>query len=147
MRYPAASLMRRCGVILVVSLALAAPATAATKLVVTGKGWGPGVGMSQWGAYGYARHGWSWQRILAHYYPGTTLAAAPIQQVRVLLASGQPHASIACAGGIRVSDGSGRSYALAAGAYGLGAGLKLPVAHKRVRVKGGLRHRERYAVV
>ena len=45
----------------------ASPASAGTKLVITGKGWGHGVGMSQWGAYGYARHGWSWQRILAHY--------------------------------------------------------------------------------
>lgn len=34
-----------------------APAAAATELVVTGKGWGHGVGMSQWGAYGYAQHG------------------------------------------------------------------------------------------
>jgi stage II sporulation protein D len=113
---------------------------------VTGKGWGHGVGMSQWGAYGYARHGWRWQRILAHYYPGTTLAAAPVQQVRVLLGSGQPRASIACAGAIRVSERSGRGYSLPAGTYGFGAGLRLPVAHKRVRVKGGLHHRERYTV-
>jgi stage II sporulation protein D len=125
----------------------AASASAATELIVTGKGWGHGVGMSQWGAYGYARHGWSWQRILAHYYPGTALAAAPVQHVRVLLASARPHASIACAGGIRVSDRSGRGYSLPAGIYGFGPGLKLPVAHKRVRVKGGLRHRERYALV
>jgi stage II sporulation protein D len=102
--------------------------------------------MSQWGAYGYARHGWSWQRILAHYYAGTTLAAAPVQKVRVLLGSGEARASIACAGGIDVSDRSGRRYALPAGTYGFGAGLKLPVAHKRVSVKGGLQHRERYAV-
>jgi stage II sporulation protein D len=125
----------------------AASASAATELVVTGKGWGHGVGMSQWGAYGYARHGWTWQRILAHYYPGTTLAAAPVQRVRVLLGSEESHASIACAGGIRVSDRSGRSYSLPAGTYGFGVGLKLPVAHKRVRVKGGLQHRERYSVV
>src|SRR4051812_23048420 len=103
--------------------------------------------MSQWGAYGYARHGWSWQRILAHYYPGTTLAAAPVQRVRVLLGSGQPRASVGCAGGIRVSDRTGRSYSLPPGTYDFAARLKLPVAHKRVRVKGGLHHRERFAVV
>ena len=34
------------------------------------------LGMSQWGAYGYALHGWSYARILAHYYPGTTLGPA-----------------------------------------------------------------------
>ena len=29
------------------------------------------VGMSQWGAYGYAKEGRSWEWILNHYYPGT----------------------------------------------------------------------------
>ncbi|MEG1073619.1 MAG: SpoIID/LytB domain-containing protein, partial [Ruthenibacterium sp.] len=38
-------------------------------------GYGHGVGMSQWGAYGYAKQaGWNYQQILQHYYPGTTLA-------------------------------------------------------------------------
>ena len=41
--------------------------------------------MGQWGAYGYALHGWSYERILAHYYTGTTVGAAPTQIVRVLL--------------------------------------------------------------
>jgi len=41
---------------------------------VTGHGWGHGVGMSQWGAYGYALHGWKYGRILAHYYPGTRVS-------------------------------------------------------------------------
>ena len=125
----------------------AAPAGAVTRIVVTGKGWGHGVGMSQWGAYGYARHGWSYQRILAHYYPGTTLGQAPVANVRVLLGSGQPSASVACAGGIRVSDRTGRTYSLASGVYSFGSGLKLPVGTKRVKVKAGLHHRERYAVV
>jgi stage II sporulation protein D len=125
----------------------AASAAAGTKLVVTGKGWGHGVGMSQWGAYGYARHGWSWQRILAHYYPGTGLGTAPVSQVRVLLGASRPRVRIACAGGIRVSDRTGRGYTLSAGQYGFGAGLKLPVAHKRVKVQGGRHHRESFAVV
>ena len=34
-----------------------------------------GIGMSQFGAAGYiAKEGWSYQQVLAHYYPGTTLA-------------------------------------------------------------------------
>ena len=34
--------------------------------------------MGQWGAYGYASEfGWSYKRILAHYYGGTTLATLP----------------------------------------------------------------------
>lgn len=36
-------------------------------------GWGHGVGMSQWGCCGYAKHGWSYDMILRHYYIGTEL--------------------------------------------------------------------------
>ena len=38
-----------------------------------GSGWGHGVGMSQWGAYGLATLGWTYDDILAHYYRGTSL--------------------------------------------------------------------------
>jgi len=38
-----------------------------------GRGWGHGVGMCQHGAYGLARSGMTYDRILAHYYPGTVL--------------------------------------------------------------------------
>ncbi len=124
-----------------------APAAAATELVVSGKGWGHGVGMSQWGAYGYAQHGWSWKRILAHYYSGTQVASAPVSRVRVLLGEAQPSASIACAGAIRVSDRSGRGYVLAPGVYAVGPGLKLPVGHKRVKISGGQQHREAFTVL
>ena len=31
--------------------------------------------MGQWGAYGYATQGWTWQQILAHYYGGTALGS------------------------------------------------------------------------
>lgn len=59
---------------------------AAEVLAVSGHGWGHGLGLSQWGAYGYALHGFSFTRILAHYYPGTTLGPEPAHAVRVLLA-------------------------------------------------------------
>lgn len=36
-------------------------------------GYGHGVGMSQYGANYYASIGWSYEEILAHYYPNTTL--------------------------------------------------------------------------
>ncbi len=61
--------------------------TSPSAVAVSGHGWGHGLGMSQWGAYGYAKHGWSYDRILAHYYTGTTLGPAPVTTVRVLLAS------------------------------------------------------------
>ena len=40
-----------------------------------GHGWGHGRGMGQYGAYGYAvNSGWTYDKILTHYYGGTTLA-------------------------------------------------------------------------
>jgi stage II sporulation protein D len=71
------------------TLALWAGAAAgadASTLVIAGAGNGHGVGMSQDGAYGYAKHGWSSQAILAHYYTGTTIGQAPAGAiVRVLV--------------------------------------------------------------
>jgi stage II sporulation protein D len=46
-------------------------------VVVTGRGWGHGVGMVQWGAYGKARRGLSAQQILAYYYGGLQPKAYP----------------------------------------------------------------------
>jgi SpoIID/LytB domain protein len=55
-------------------------------LVITGGGYGHGVGMSQEGALGYAQHGLDSRAILAHYYTGTSLGAAPPHaQVRVMM--------------------------------------------------------------
>jgi stage II sporulation protein D len=65
--------------------ALPAGAHAATRFTIRGAGFGHGVGMSQYGAYGYALHGWSYDQILGHYYTGTTLGTARSTTVRVLL--------------------------------------------------------------
>src|SRR3954451_8951127 len=72
------------------TLLLAAPAAdAKTTFTIRGAGFGHGVGMSQYGALGYAEHGWNAAAILAHYYTGTELGTAdPLQRVRVLLATG-----------------------------------------------------------
>ncbi len=40
-----------------------------------GRGYGHGVGMSQWGARGMAEQGYTAERILEYYYPGTVLGA------------------------------------------------------------------------
>ena len=60
---------------------------ASSVLAVSGHGWGHGLGLSQWGAYGYAKRGWTFDRILGHYYSGTTRGPAKVAAVRVLLAS------------------------------------------------------------
>jgi stage II sporulation protein D len=71
-------------------LACAPSAHAASRLVIRGAGFGHGIGMSQYGAYGLALQGVGYQTILARYYTGTQLAQVSAEpEVRVLLQSGQ----------------------------------------------------------
>jgi stage II sporulation protein D len=71
---------------LLAAAVLASPAQGASRLVVSGAGFGHGVGMSQYGAMGYARQGADHAAILAHYYTGTQLAVlGGPSEVRVLL--------------------------------------------------------------
>jgi SpoIID/LytB domain protein len=39
-----------------------------TNVELSGHGWGHGMGMGQWGAFGYSTQGWTFQQILSHYY-------------------------------------------------------------------------------
>ena len=43
------------------------------QFYITTHGYGHGVGLSQWGAKAFAEQGLSYDAILAHYFPGTTL--------------------------------------------------------------------------
>jgi len=43
------------------------------RFTFIGQGWGHGVGLSQWGAKALADQGWKTRKILAHYFPGTSL--------------------------------------------------------------------------
>jgi SpoIID/LytB domain protein len=73
-----------------VGLVAAAPASAASAFTIRGAGWGHGVGMSQYGAAGYAKHGWTHEQILTHYFTGTQIGTVPAATVvRVLLQSPQ----------------------------------------------------------
>ena len=57
-----------------------------TSFTVDGHGWGHGIGMSQWGALGYAvNYGWSSTQILDHYYGGTVASTAPAQDITIRL--------------------------------------------------------------
>jgi len=68
------------------AMALAPAASAAVSWVVHGRGFGHGVGMSAYGAYGFAKHGKNYRFILGHYYRGTTLGSlSEARVVRVLL--------------------------------------------------------------
>jgi len=94
---------------------------------ISGRGWGHGVGLSQWGAYGFAQRGTGYERILAHYYRGTVLARAPIARVRVLLADGRKSVALKSAAPFRVRDATAKTYQLPAGSYAFGPGLRLKV--------------------
>ncbi len=67
-------------------LLLVPSAQAGVRWAVIGHGFGHGVGMSQYGAYGYATHGKGYRFILGHYYSGTTIGTLNGPRiVRVLL--------------------------------------------------------------
>jgi stage II sporulation protein D len=109
------------------SVAAPAPRQGTPTFVVSGRGWGHGVGLSQWGAYGYAREGATFDEILAHYYQGTTLGPAPVSRVRVLLAQGRSRVTVSSVAAFRVRDGAGVTHGVAAGPHTFGPGLRLKV--------------------
>jgi stage II sporulation protein D len=79
-------------------LALTAPVASAagkTTFTIRGAGFGHGVGMSQYGAMGYAEHGRGAAEILAHYYSGTALGTTdPNAKVRIQLVADTSSARI-----------------------------------------------------
>jgi SpoIID/LytB domain protein len=102
------------------TLGTVAPVTSGTlttksALILTGHGWGHGLGLSQWGAYGYAKHGWTYDRILTHYYVGTSLGAAPVSTIRVLVAQ-KPATTLSATAAWTATDSAGTVVQLAAGA-------------------------------
>jgi stage II sporulation protein D len=117
--------MRIAATALLAAAGLASAAVPARADVqVHGAGWGHGVGLSQYGAYGYALlegrdHAW----ILGHYYPGTALARRAGGRIRVLLESARRPAlcgttALRAAGGRRVRLSGAHAYRFTA----LGAG-------------------------
>lgn len=107
--------MRVWVVAVLAALALPGVASAGTVFVLDGGGWGHGVGMSQWGAEGYARHGFGYRQILAHYYPHTTLDVRGSTAVRVLLRENQSRVRIASSAPYLVVDAKGRKRHLKSG--------------------------------
>ncbi len=105
----------------------AASAGAGSTFVFSGHGWGHGIGMSQYGALGYAENGLSYTAILAHYYPGTELGAAPATRIRVLLVDGKKALTVSSELPFSVKDGAGQIHQLAAGSYSFGPRLRLPL--------------------
>jgi SpoIID/LytB domain protein len=142
--------VRAFAVLLVASL-LAATAAAAGRtqtepsrvgssaFVLTGGGWGHGVGMSQWGAYGQALAGRTYQQILAWYYPGTQLGVAPVSRVRVALAEAAPKITVSSPVAFHLLDATGADIELPPGTLKLGPALKINVEGKLIPLQGPLR--------
>ena len=128
--------MRRLVALMVLLAALSGmSATAAfaargtsTAFVLAGGGWGHGVGMSQWGAFGQAKAGRDYRQILATYYRGTEIGSSPpplAERVRVLVADGLPEVTLANV--VAAFDGAGKRYPLLGATATVGPDLKLPV--------------------
>ena len=116
----------------------AAKPVTVTTFLLSGRGWGHGVGMSQYGALGMANEGRSYEEILAHYYTGTALSPAPVARVRVLLAEAKPAVTISSDVPFRVRDVFGKTYPLAAGDVRLGPALEVTVNGAATKLTGPL---------
>ena len=117
----------------------ATPSTlSAPVYVLTGGGYGHGVGLNQYGALGQAKANRSYRDILAFYYPGTELGKAPIAKVRVLIADARPSVKLASTVPFSVTDGAGTVTPIPAGEIVLKPDLKVVVEGKRVALPGPL---------
>jgi stage II sporulation protein D len=134
----------RHAIVLALSLVLVAAAAAATPplppgptapaealsapiYVLSGGGYGHGVGLSQYGAFAQAEAKRGYGDILAFYYPGTELGRAPVSKVRVLVAEGRPSVTLASSIPFSVRDGLGVVTSLPAGEIALGPDLEIVV--------------------
>jgi len=105
---------------------LPAPSYGEAVFVVSGRGWGHGVGMSQYGAYGQALAGRTYDQILAHYYTGTEIGKAGRKEVRVLLAEGRRAVTVSSTAPFIAVDATGATYRLPKGPLTLRSDLALP---------------------
>jgi stage II sporulation protein D len=95
--------MRRFAIAAAAALAaVAAPPGPASAYTIHGRAFGHGIGMSQWGAFGFAKHGRAYDQILRHYYKGTDLHRITPHHIRVLLETGE--AQVAFAGASFAAD-------------------------------------------
>ena len=106
--------------------------------VVSGRGWGHGVGMSQYGALGQAKEGKSYDEILAYYYYGTKLGRTSKKDVRVLLAEGRRALTISSPAPFSVVDAAGTRLRILAGAMPLKPGLEVVSEDGPVPAQGPL---------
>jgi stage II sporulation protein D len=98
-----------------------APRGSGALFLITGHGWGHGVGMGQWGAQGYALHGYSYEDILAAYYTGTSLSQTKVRRIRVLIADGKKQLTFSSDRPFTLVDGNGKTHSVPAGSSSFNA--------------------------
>jgi stage II sporulation protein D len=113
------------------ALAFPAAGSAGTVFLLDGRGWGHGVGMSQWGAEGYARHGYGYRQILEHYFAQTHIGIANPRDVRVLLLQTPNAFRVGSTAPYVLVDARGRKLHLPAGSVVVNR--KLVLRHKQLR--------------
>nr|WP_120803059.1 SpoIID/LytB domain-containing protein [Williamsia muralis] len=77
--------------------------TVGGEVTLIGHGNGHGRGMGQWGAFGYAKQGWSSTQILSHYYGGTTAGKVDNVDVSVIL-TGESSVNVFADAGLKVGE-------------------------------------------
>jgi SpoIID/LytB domain protein len=87
----------------------AASAYPTANVELAGHGFGHGRGLSQYGSYGYALSGWSWQQITDHYYGGTSNVTGGDPDVRVRITAND---------GVTFIVGSQSSYSVGGQSFG-----------------------------
>ena len=106
------------------------------SIVMTGRGWGHGVGMVQWGAEGKAARGLDYRQILAYYYGGLQpVTVAEPGSIRVLVAAGVQEVTVAPSGPVQVSGGPGGS---GAGPVTITGGPTMTIAPAATLASGGV---------
>jgi stage II sporulation protein D len=113
-------------------------AVTATTFFVSGRGWGHGVGMSQYGALGYAQDGWTYDQILGHFYTGAEPGPAPVARVRVLVGEARASVKLRSTAAFRIRDVFGTIYPIAGGELTLGPKLRLQVNGTPTELAGPL---------
>jgi stage II sporulation protein D len=115
-----------------------APPDGGAVFVLTGSGFGHGVGLSQYGARAQALVGKSAADILGFYYPGTSIATQPSRTVRVLLVQAATSLAVAAPVSFTVRDAAGAVYPLPAGTTTIAPDLQVSVNGVRTQLAGPL---------
>src|SRR3954451_16655171 len=132
--------MRRLAVGVLACLAVPASAHAAkSSFVIRGAGFGHGIGLSQYGADGYALHGFDYKTIVGHYYQGTGLATvSPAPTIRVLLQSASAPSFTGATGASGRTLDPAKTYSVVRAGSGSVA-LRIPAGRRLATFDGTMR--------